>query len=134
MNTTKNHKAMRAAVAEPAYDPPIYDPVAGQKQLDKLGPVLDAIPETDLATLRVDVEAATYAALGVAGFVGSPLVRARFATLPRQELSMADIDGLGPACFATLYALAEARAAGALETEAKIPSAVIAEASEVEQR
>ena len=129
MSTTKK----RTATPE-AYDPPVYDPAAGKRSLDALAPALDVIPETDLITLRVDVEAATYASLGVAGFIASPDIHARFARLPEDELDPAHIDGLTPACFATLYALAEARTAGALETAARLPSDVVAEASEVEAR
>ena len=47
---------------------------------------------------------------------------------------MACVTGLESACFATLYALAEARAAGALESEALIAPEVAAEAAELEAR
>lgn len=116
------------------HEPPIYNPIAGKEELGGLADELAAIPEGEVVTIRVDVEAATYAALGVAGFVASPWVAARFARLPAEELDPKVVTGLGSACFATLYALAEARAAGALETEAKIPAETIAEASAVEGR
>ena len=63
-----------------------------------------------MVTAKVDVEAATFATLGVVGFVTSPDVHARFARQPRDDFDMEHLDGLQPACFATLYALAEARA------------------------
>src|SRR5690349_19197720 len=119
---TKKHPLTIAAPEEPSHTPPVYDPAAGKRALDALAPVLDDIAEADLAITKIDVEAATYAALGVVGFVTSPEIRARFARLPKEEFDMAHVDGLAPACFATLHALAEARAAGALETEARLPA------------
>lgn len=123
----------RPAPGEP-YPPPVYSPAAGKAALTALGPELAAIADTDLGNLRVDVEAATYAALGVAGFVGAPDVQARFARLPEEEFDMTCVTGLESACFATLFALAEARAAGALESEALVAPEVAAEAAEVEAR
>ncbi|AUX24164.1 hypothetical protein SOCEGT47_047010 [Sorangium cellulosum] len=134
--TTKTKKSplTSAALFEPSYAPPLYDPGAGKKALDELAPALDELSEAELVTVRMDVEAATYAALGVVGFVSSPDVRARFSRLPKEEFDIAHLDELGPACFATLHALAEARAAGALETEARLPVALVTEAVEVEAR
>lgn len=114
--------------------PPLYDPAEGKAALAQLGPALDAVGESELAVSRVDVEIATFAALGVTGFVSSPVVRARFARLPVEEIDQTSIDGLAAVCFAMLYALAEARAAGALETDARIPASIVTEASELEQR
>lgn len=118
----------------PAYAPPVYGPEAGKESLDSLGDELARIGSSEIANLRADTEAATYAALGVAGFVAAPEVNARFARLPEEELDMTVVNGLASACFATLYALAEARAAGALESEAKVAPEVAAEAAEVEGR
>ena len=123
----------RPAPGEP-YAPPVYNPVAGKAALAALGPELATIADAQLGNLRVDVEAATYAALGVAGFVGAPEVKARFARLPAEEFDMACVTGLESACFATLFALAEARAAGALESDALIAPELAAEAAEVEAR
>ena len=117
-----------------SYAPPVYSPTAGKQALRTLKPHLAALPEAELGNLKVDVEAATYAALGVAGFVGAPEVKARFARLPEEEFDMACVTGLETACFATLYALAEARAAGALESNARIAPQIAAEAAEVEAR
>jgi hypothetical protein len=134
--TTKTQKgsALAATSEAPTCEPPAYDPAAGREALDALAPALDALVEADFVTLRVDIETATYAALGVVGFVTSPEVHARFALLPEECFDMSHVDGLGPACFAMLYALAEARAAGALETEARLPAALADEAAEVEGR
>lgn len=125
----------QAPTGQPSsYAPPVYDPAAGKQALEALGAELAALGDAEIGNLRVDVEAATYAALGVAGFIGAPEVKARFERLPPEEFDMTAVSGLGTACFATLYALAEARAAGALESEARIAPEVAAEAAEVEAR
>jgi hypothetical protein len=129
-----NSPAPAAKKQTAKYEPPTYHPDAGKKALLALTTELDAFAESDLTTLKVDVEAATYAALGVAGFIADPLVHARFARLPKEEFDLGNVDGLGPSCFATLYALGEARAAGALETEAKVAPQTQADAAEVEKR
>jgi hypothetical protein len=116
------------------YEPPTYHPDAGKKALQALTPQLDAIAESDFVTLRIDVEAATYAALGVAGFIAAPHIHARFARLPAEEIDPAHVDGLGSACFAMLYALGEARAAGALATDVKVAPEIQSEATDVEKR
>jgi hypothetical protein len=134
MKLSKKQRVGVGAKQTKANAPPVYDPVEGKKALDALGPELDALPESALGPMRFDVEMATFAALAVAGFVGAREVRARFARLPVEEIAEDCVDCLAPACFATLYALAEARAAGALETDAKIAASIIAEATEVEQR
>lgn len=138
--STSKHPAPRPAGKQPpagqrsSYAPPVYSPAAGKQALKALGPHLAALGDAETGTLKVDVEAATYAALGVAGFVGAPEVLARFARLPEEEFDMTCVTGLATACFATLYALAEARAAGALESKARIAPAVAAEAAEVAAR
>jgi hypothetical protein len=127
MNTT-----IVSAAQEPSYTPPCYSRAAGREALAAIAPALDHIDGT--ATVRVDVQIATYTALGVVGFVISPGVRERFAELPARAFDIADLDGLEPACFAMLYTLAEARAAGALEDGARLPAPLAAEAAEVEAR
>lgn len=134
---TLSHKVHNVPVTTRALEdirPPVYHPEEGKKALAALAPVLAAIPDEGLVTIRVDVETAVYAALGVSGLVQSTPVHARFARLPKEEIDMEAVDGLSQSCFATLFALAEARAAGALETEAVIPLEIATEAAEVERR
>ena len=116
------------------YEPPTYDPDTGKKALLALTADLDALAESDFVTVKLDVEAATYAALGVAGFVADAKVHARFASLPKSEFDLVSVDGFQAACFAMLYALGEARSAGALATEIKVPATIATEAEEVEKR
>jgi hypothetical protein len=123
-----------SAAEEPSGAPPLYSRAAGKEALAAIAPALDRIDGTQTATVRVDVQIATYAALGVVGFVSSLEVRRRFAALPAKEFDIANLDGLEPACFAMLYAHAEARAAGALEDSARLPAPLAAEAAELEER
>ena len=111
-----------------------YDSDEGAKALGALRPRLDAIPLEEVATIRIDVSVAAYAALGVARFVQSPDVRPRFAELPKRAFDMTHADDLGRTCFAALFAITEAQAEGALDTEAKLPPATAAEATELEKR
>ena len=120
-------KQKRPTPSTAAQAPPVYSPAAGKKALAALAPVLAAIDPADFVSLKLDVETATFAALGVAGFLADPKVRGRFARLPRKEFDVANVDGLAPSCFATLYAIGEARAAGALESDAKVPTDLAAE-------
>ncbi len=111
-----------------------YDSDEGAKALAALRPRLDAIPPEEVATNRIDVSVAAYAALAVARFVQSPDVRPRFAALPKDAFDMAVADDLGQTCFAALFSITEAQAEGALDTEAKLPPAIAAEATELEKR
>lgn len=111
-----------------------YDSDEGAKALAALRPRLDAIAPEEVATIRIDVSVAAYAALAVARFVQSPDVRPRFAELPRRAFDMTHADDLGRACFAALFSITEAQAEGALDTEAKLPAAIAAEATELEKR
>ncbi|WP_437326127.1 hypothetical protein [Sorangium sp. So ce381] len=133
---TKSKKRSAAAMpaGETTYPSPIYSPAAGKKAIEALAAELDRLAEADLVTVRLDVEAATVAALGVVGFVSSPDVRAHFARLPREDFDITHLDELELVCFAALHALAEARAAGALTTDARLPVELVSEAMEIEGR
>lgn len=135
MPAAKKQNAASTSMNEDAlYTPPLYNPTAGKKAFDAIADDINAVQAAERVTTKIDVEAATYAALGVVGFVTSKDVRPRFARLPKEEFNQADVDQLQTTCFAMLYVLVEARAAGALEDEVRIPAALVAEASEVETR
>jgi len=112
----------------------VYNSDEGAKALAALRPVLDALPAEEVGTIRLDVSVAAYAALAVARYVQSPDVRPRFAALPTGAFDMTHADELGQTCFAALYAITEAQAEGALDTEAQLPPAIAAEATELEKR
>lgn len=114
--------------------PPLYSPEDGKKALAAIHPLLAGIDDAGVVAVRVDVEPVIFAMLGVAGLVQSAGVRTRFERLPKDEFDMSNLDGLSQACFATLYTLAEARAAGALETDARIPAALSTEARTLKRR
>ena len=111
-----------------------YSSDEGAKALAALRPRLDALPAEEVGTIRLDVSVAAYAALAVARYVQSPDVRPRFAALPKDAFDMAVADDLGQTCFAALFSITEAQAEGALDTEAQLPPAIAAEATELEKR
>lgn len=122
--------------AEPReqYSPAVYHQDEGRKALAALRPKLAAIKDGELVNVRVDVDKAMLAGLAVAGFVLAPKVHERFARLPAEEFDMTALDGLAPACCAAIFALVEAKKSGAMESEAKVPDDVAAEAAEIEAR
>lgn len=111
-----------------------YSPEEGAKALAALRSRLDALPPEEVSTIRLDVSVAAYAALAVARYVQSPDVRPRFAALPKDAFDIAHADELGQTCFAALSSITEAQAEGALDTEAQLPPAIAAEATELEKR
>jgi len=125
-----SQSSKNAANAEPVG----YDHDEGRTALAALQPELEKIKDTELITIRVDVETALLACLAVAGYAQSPGVHAQFARLPKEHFDMAAVDGLGQACSAALFALKAAKKSGVLESEAIIPAEIANEAAEVEGR
>lgn len=130
----KNPRIATTAIHAGEASPFAYTPDEGRKALTLLRATLDAIPEEEVEVIRIDVEAAAYAALGVARFVQSAEVRPRFAELPRRAFDMTNADELAPLGLVTLFLLTEAQATGALATEAKIAPQIAAEMAQVESR
>ncbi len=128
------HSTAAGVPAAETSAPPMYSPDEGKKALAAISPLLADIDDASVVPIRVDVEPVLFAILGVAGFVAAPAVHARFARLPADEFDMTSVDGLSQACFATLYTLAEVKAAGAIETDAAIPADVAAEAKALKLR
>ena len=116
--------------------PPAYDPAAAAAFLAAFRPRLDAIAAADLLVPRLDIRAAALAALGVYAFVAqAPGVLARFqkqATIG--EFDIASVEGLKAASFLVFLTHAQAEAAGAFATDAKVPARLMQEAIEVEAR
>jgi len=111
-----------------------YESDAGKKALAALRPELDAIGKNDVEVVRIDVTKAAYVALGVAKFVQSKEVRGRFAELPARAFDMNNADGLSAVALASLFASEQAQDAGSLDTVAKLPAPIAAEATELERR
>lgn len=132
--SSKNRPVASPPVTASDHDPFVYTPQEGKKALAAIAPSFAAIPVQEVDVIRIDVEAAAYAALGVARFVQSDGVYEQLAELPKRSFDIRDVDNLRALCLATLFAHTEAQAVGALETEAKIPPSVVAEAMEVEKR
>ncbi|MFS8066924.1 MAG: hypothetical protein ACMG6S_11185 [Byssovorax sp.] len=116
--------------------PPAYDPTVAAALLKTFRPRLDAIADGDLLVPRVDVRASALAALGVYAFVTqADALHERFQ---RQhsigELDIDTLEGLKAAAFIVFYTHAQAEAAGAFETDAKVPASVIQEGMKIEGR
>lgn len=124
-------KAKKKALPAP---PSPYSPALGKKALESLAPRLKAMKPSELVTTRIDIEAATLAALRVAGYALSEAEYPRFAGLPAEEFDIAHLDGLAEACYAVLFTIGEVKAERALETTAKLPAALMNEALLVEAR
>lgn len=115
-------------------EPVEYDHDEGKRALDRLAPEIDAIPESEVQAVRVDVQAALLSCLAVAGFVRTPEVYAQFARLPKEHFELGAVDSLGETCIATMASIKAARDAGVLEGEVAIPDEIAQEAAAVEGR
>ncbi|MFO0588421.1 MAG: hypothetical protein U0441_12805 [Polyangiaceae bacterium] len=118
----------------PTFETAVYHPDEGQSAFTKVTPILLSMTEEELASPQMNIETGVYAALGASAFYKSPTVHARFSRLPKEDFNHAEADGLEQACFAALFAISEARAAGALESDALVDPEIAAEAAEVEER
>lgn len=126
--------APRILSLTPSFKPAVYDPKAGLAAFNEVSPILLAMNEDELATPQMNIELAVHGALGVDAYYRSPAVHARFQKLPSDEFNHAEADGLEKACFAAIFAIEEARAMGALESDALVDPQIAAEAAEIETR
>jgi hypothetical protein len=110
--------------------------MAAKGLLDTFRPRLEAIPAEKLAVPRLAVRDASLAALGVYAFVTQVVaVYERFKKLHQiGEFNIANIEDLKAAAFLVLYAHTQAEAAGAFQTDVKVPAKLAQEAAEVEKR
>lgn len=147
-DTTSLPLAVSATIAPPAVmsaaasyagvtiKPPMYDPAVAEAYLTAYRARLDAIPAAEIVIPRVDVRAAALAALGVYTFVAQvePL-RARFEEQHGiGAFDLANVEGLKAASFLVFYAHAQAEAAGAFASDAKVPASLVQKGLEVEAR
>ena len=131
----KNKKGVvSTSHAQPKVEPVRFHHDEGKKALVALAPELAKIKDSELVSVRIDVESAVLACKAVAKLVKSPQVYARFARLPGEELDRTALDGLEQACSAAMFAFEAASTSGALESEAKIAEDISSEAAEVEGR
>lgn len=116
--------------------PAAYDAVAARTALDALRPRLAAINAAELVVPRLDVRAAALAALGVQAFVTQvDSIRERFERLDQiGEFHLANLEDLESAAFVVLLAHSQAEAAGAFQTDAKVPAELVKQAAVLEAR
>lgn len=125
-----------AAYAGVKIEPPAYDAVAAKGAAETLQPRLAVFPAEQLAVPRLDVRSAALAALGVHAFVTQVAgVRERFQAMAQiGEFHLANLEDLKTVAFLVIYAHGQAEAAGAFQTDVKVPPALVKEGSELEDR
>jgi hypothetical protein len=125
-----------AAVAGVEIKPPGYDAAAAKAALEAQGPRLAAFPPDQIVAPRVDVRASALAAIRVYAFVTQVApMRAHFEALAEAgQFMITNIELLKDAAFIVMYTHAQAEAAGAFKTEAKVPADLIRQASGIEKR
>jgi hypothetical protein len=127
---------MAAQLASVEVKPVPYDPVAARAALEIYRPQLAALPPETVVPLRLDVQAAALAALGVHAFVTqSRELMGRFESLARAgEFHMEAIEHLRAFASITLYACSQAEAEGAFDTDVRVPSELVSKGTEIEAR
>jgi hypothetical protein len=109
--------------------------MTGPRALSLLKPKLTAIGKKDFESLRVDIGAASIAALGVSKRSRSPALRSRFEKLASiGEFDLGDLELLELAALATQQARQDADKALAKGESPKVPLGVVKEAAEIEKR
>lgn len=111
-----------------------FEPEAARAAFERLLPRLEAIPAERLQVPRTSVDGAAIVAYGVARELHQPKVRALFERLPAELFNIADLDDLGPAALAAWSAATELLSANARGSEAKLPVALVDEATKLKAR
>ncbi|MEP7121886.1 MAG: hypothetical protein ABJE95_13280 [Byssovorax sp.] len=112
-----------------------YDPKQAKAYFATYRARIEPIPEAQFAFVRLDAESAAFAGLRVDKLIKTTPLLARFKKQHEVgEFDIAHVNDLKALCMIVIYLWAEAKAAGALKTSAKIPAAVMTEALEVEER
>src|SRR5262249_38296358 len=128
-------KPVLAAPLPRETQPSLYTPAAGKAAFESLAAERKALRPEQLVSTRVDIEAAALAALAIHAFATSEPLYCRFKKLHTiGEFDSSNLDKLNLAAFAVLYALAEVKIAGAMETEAKLSASLVAKATAMERR
>jgi hypothetical protein len=109
------------------------DPEAAPRAFEELLPLLDAQTE-DRNAINTSIAKAIICAASVGRMVKQPEVRALFASLPATHFDMLHVDRLESAAMATWYAELCLRTASTMVSSAKLPEAVVAEATALKQR
>jgi hypothetical protein len=112
-----------------------YDPSLGKTALANIATRINAIEPTDIVSTRVDIEAASLAALATYTRATAPALRARFQKQhDAGEFNINHLDELEDLAFAVLFANEEANVFRATDSSAKLPAALVERAIEIEER
>jgi len=119
-----------------AIKPPEYSPDAAKDYLDEFRPRLLALKPNEIIAARVDLEAAALTVLGVYAYATqAPALAKRLQDLKSiDEFEPRNIEDLKKLGFVLLYANAQAEAAGAFATNARVPASLIRAGTELEAR
>ena len=118
------------------FKPAPYDPEHARARLEVLRPHLDAFTPEQILTPRLDLRAAALAALAVHAFVTqAEPIHTRFKQQHTiGEFELENLGHLKDSAFIVLYAHAQAEAAGAFATSAKVPADLLTEGMQIEAR
>jgi hypothetical protein len=134
-----NHKPVGAVAAAQPLAPhderDQYDPGQAKAYFASYRARIEPIQEAQFAFVRLDAEAAAFAGLRVDKLIKTTSLLARFKKQHEAgEFDIAHVNDLKALCSVVIYLSAEAKAAGALKSSAKIPAAVMSDALDVERR
>ncbi|MDI1477588.1 hypothetical protein [Polyangium sp. y55x31] len=121
-------------MSPPQKKKPPVDHDAAKAAFEKLLPRLTQLPKDSLQSPNTSVDAAAIVALGIARELSAPEMRARFELLPKELFDIAALDDLEAASLATWYAATALLSAHAQGTEAKLPVALVDDATTLKAR
>ncbi|MDC3959921.1 hypothetical protein [Polyangium jinanense] len=121
-------------MSPPQKKKPPVDHDAAKAAFEKLLPRFEQIPRDSLQSPNTSVDAAAIVALGIARELTAPEARARFELLPKELFDIAALDDLEAAALAAWYAATSLLSAHAQGTEAKLPVALVDDATTLKTR
>ena len=111
-----------------------YDDSRGKAAFDRLLPALRDLAPQAIDRLTLDLRRAAIATMALDRVVKRPQVRARFARLPADVFETKHLGALLDLAHAALYIRNNRLEARAQASEARVPVALVAEATETKER
>ncbi len=113
---------------------PVYDPKRAAEAFEYLKPRLLDVPEKNLGSLLIDLQAVAPVVLAVAELCAKKEVNDRFKLLPKQVFDIDHLEELADLAWAGWYVRSEHISAEATSTGAQVPAELIASAMERKAR